>query len=346
MILFCPFSLKKWRYLILISLLAGALTGGFNGSGLRNSGPKKEVLSSSASGSAQVRPSAAQSSVAGSKSSQRVADPKNVTSDFLKKTWKWWVLGSVLLFALMYLISWYLLPCKFVWFDSIVKNDSSFWEPYRRYRKEGNRLFVLSIYMTFVFLAILAVCGIVFFLLAQSQGVFNQGFQWSLARGARVLAAPVLLLVISMVFLIIFSVMWEDFVIPIMAVDSCGLGKAWGAFLEVYKENKKDFWLYLLVKMGLGILCGILALLANVLVLLVFLVAGALLFGVSYLIFAVLLKAKIVFFILAILMALPFLFVLIYSLLATGLPFAVFFRSLSLYFFSGFKTRYQFLPVE
>jgi hypothetical protein len=82
------------------------------------------------------------------------------------------------------------------------------------------------------------------------------------------------------------------------------------------------------------------------LVVLLLLLAAGIVAGLLYLLTVTLFGAQALFYALAILIGLPFLTAAILILLALNLPFAVFFKNLSLYFLSSLECGYTPLPLE
>ncbi len=153
---------------------------------------------------------------------------------------------------------------------------------------------------------------------------------------------PVITAICGIMFLVILYLAIDHFVVTIMAIDNCPFKAAWQKFINIYKGNQKEFWFYLLVLMGLGIICGIIALVIILACLIPILLVGALLFGIPYLLF----KMGAIFIIIAIILGIPFIALTLALLMSINLPLAVFFRSFSLYFLSSIECEYNPLPLE
>jgi hypothetical protein len=117
-----------------------------------------------------------------------------------------------------------------------------------------------------------------------------------------------LVLVVWIATLVIVGFLLEDFVTPIMYRRRCGCMEAWGEFRRVFSGHGGTLVLYFLFKMLLGFVVGLLALLVACL--------------------------------LCCLVVIPYIGTVIM------LPFLVFNRSYSLYFWQQFHDDYHLLPLE
>ena len=152
--------------------------------------------------------------------------------------------------------------------------------------------------------------------------------------------------ILIIVFLIITTAI-DHFVVPIMAEKGCLFLEGCRRFIDILQDNIKDFLLYLLVIVGLGIFS--LAVISGIAIVsgIVLMLVGGVVFGLMYFIIAVLLKAKIIYMISAAIIGVPYLMMVLIVLFSISLPFAVFFRSFSLYFLSSLNCGYQpFLMKE
>ena len=160
------------------------------------------------------------------------------------------------------------------------------------------------------------------------------------------LALALVIFLLAIIALAVWGVLVHHFVVTIMAIDRLTFRPAWQKFWQIYKNNVKDFWLYILILIGLRTASSILEGIVFLIVLISFLIVGFLVFGLGYLIFAVLLKTKILFWIFALVLGIPTCLAALAAIVAIGLPFAVFFRSFSLYFFSSLNCGYVPLALS
>jgi len=350
LILFKPFLLKKWLLLLLIASLAGAIGGGGNSIGGGDTRSKEAEAAQedslfkgytgaekSEDGSKQKSGSAAQDLLK--------ASPEKGTG----VTWLAVVLGVIAgagLLALIVIMIWVGARFRFVWYDAIVKNDASIREPLRKYKSEGASLFKFFIIILAAALLFFAVIGLWVFLAGSASGVFTEEASLSFKEGVKIFLLPLLALVIGVIALIILDIFIDDFVVSIMAIDRSAFLSAWRKFMNIAQRNKKDITLYIFVLIGLVILSGALTLIMGLLCMIAILIAGGLLFGLPYLLIVTFLKLKILYFIIAIVMGIPFIAGVFLLLLSIHLPFAVFFRSFSLYFLTSLQEGYSPLPLD
>jgi hypothetical protein len=361
-VLFKPFSLKKWLCLLFIAWLAGALGGGNFNAG--NYGPDKDEKnaetvsedSTSREKTAEYSQEAPQSdfvrdlSPAGEKPQKGVASRQGF---FRGKSRNQIILiiaavaiGFILFAAFLVFIAWITSRFKFIWFNAIVSNDASIVGPFNRFKKEGNSLFIFFLAWSVLYLVLLGFIIFWAYSSGASAGFFGQDpkVTFSGLIGAFLLPALIVFLMI-LVSLAVMTIV-DQFVVPIMAIDGCRFKTAWDKALSIIKSNAKDCLLYFLLLIGLGILCGVMAIFAMFLVVLLLLLAAGIVAGLLYLLTVTLFGAQALFYALAILIGLPFLTAAILILLALNLPFAVFFKNLSLYFLSSLECGYTPLPLE
>jgi hypothetical protein len=137
-----------------------------------------------------------------------------------------------------------------------------------------------------------------------------------------------------------------DFIVPVMAMDHCKTLAGLKIVFSLIKESPGDFAKYLLAKLVLGIVIGIVLMLAGLLLIVALFICGAILFDIPYLLIVGLFKATVLYGIFAVVLGVPFLIVAFLLMWAVGLPAAVFFRSFSLYFLTSLKTKYTPIPID
>lgn len=185
-----------------------------------------------------------------------------------------------------------------------------------------------------------------FTLLAQLLEFFGGNASWTIMKFINIFIFPGLVFLAGMIFLAILGTFIDHFVVTIMAIENCRFKTAWQKFVAIFKQNTGEFFLYILLLIGLGILCGIIAIFVAIACIVVILIVGAILFGLPYLLIGILLKANIIYIIFAVILGIPFLIAACLLLVSVGLPFAVFFRSLSLYFLSSLRCGYEPLSLN
>ncbi len=354
-ILFNPFSAKKWLCLLFIAIIAGALGPGGNGSSSFNI----PVDENSKSASIQpVRndqqlilltqynnPNKPYREPPRHKSGHKRPPDNSLLTIFSAGFISFFVI--ILIVSVIILFLWLSARFKFVWADAIINNDASIKAPFSRYKREGNSLFKFYLLLTLSAILFIGSLGLWIYTSGKSAGIWSGNSNMpSLTSIFTTFIIPALIGITGIITLAILGFLVEHFIVPIMRADNSLFIPAWTNFMKIYNYNKKEFWFFLLVSIGVGIACGIIAFILILICLLAILLASALLLGIPYLIFGALLKMTPVFIIYAILAGIPFTAAAILILLSASLPFAVFFRSFSFYFLSSIECRYNPLPIN
>jgi hypothetical protein len=362
LILFKDFSLKKWLCLLLIAYLSGAAGSGGNFNWKFSSGQENESEAQStsqefgASGKEMVldvytgKYVERETNEEYLEDSPFVADPGESPLRKLTKDWPSWFfwlagIGILLALALMIFFTWLASRFKFVWFNAIVNNTAAIKEPFSRYRLPAASLFQFFLIVSFAWIAVALAAGYWIYRTLVSIGAFSEGFEWSFSFLAGHFGFLLVVFVVVMIVMAILFVCIEHFVVPIMAMEACSFTAAVRKFWSVTKGSQKDFWLYLLVLIGLGIVTTIAAGIMAFIMAFVVLLAGGVIFGVPYLLIAVLLKLKWLFVVFVVIAGLPFAVTFVLLIISLGLPFHVFFKCFSLYFLSSLNCGYQPLAL-
>jgi hypothetical protein len=344
LILFKPFSLKKWLCLLFIAYLAGSLTN------CSLNGPANQSRS-------QKKPKAIQSHQVTEQANINVSNGQFKTKDTLfrydnKKIRPGLffalpiiLIAIFLVVPLMILFTWLVSRFKFIWYEAIVKNDASILEPFKGYKKEGNSLFRFYLVLLLGVIVFLGFMALLVYTIGNASGFFSSQNEISFFAALSAFLLPGLIFIAGVILLSFLHIAVDHFVVTIMALEREGFKTAWGKFLKLYKANQKEFLFYLLVLTGLGIVCGIMIICLIILCIIAVIFLAAIAFGLPYLIFAVALKSMPLFVVAAVIIGLPF--AVGFFLLMSGifLPFAVFFRSFSLYFLSSIECEYEPLSL-
>jgi len=354
LILFKPFSYKKWAKLILIAYLAGCL--GFGGSS-SSRGSSSKGRRAEAARSEQVLGLESQDPAKGSFPAEEplfldgpqkhgiAGDIKEALSFLPDWFFRYFSVILVLGLGLVILFTWLSARFQFVWYRAVVDNDAKIAEPFQTYKTQGNSLFQFYLIAYAVGAAVIALAA---YWAWSRRGAFPlQGeAQISPVEMIKLYMGPffVVLLVVLLGSVLFFFV--QHLVLPIMAEGNCLFREGWRKFSLVYQSRRPSIWLFLIVSVGLGIVGGLATVLLSFLVLFILGIAAFLVLGFIYLLLTVLFKAKILFWIVAIILGVPYLLASILILTATHLPLAVFFRSFSLYFLSNLNCGICPLPLE
>lgn len=363
-ILFKPFSIKKWLLLLLIASLAGSLGGGsgnFGGSGSSSREKEAEAQEEEVLGTQQMEQMneeyRTKEYLTPEESKQRTMrkqrNRSSLRESYRRKVDSYGrvfvfvvvVVGVLFVLAFIIFFTWLGARFKFVWLHVILNNDASIKEPFARYEKEGNSLFKLLLILFAATIAWIAILGAWVWVSGSSVGLFEKGADVAFLTVMKIFALPVFIFIIGFIALVIVGVIIEHFMVPIMGLDMCLFVDAWHKCIQIARQNRTDFFLFFLVLIGLAILSGIIAVIIALICILVILLAGALLFGLPYLLIVIGFKVPVLFYIYAVLVGVPFITAVILLFMSINLPIAVFFRNFSLYYLSALECEYTPLPL-
>ncbi|MBU1112577.1 MAG: hypothetical protein KKH93_01710 [Candidatus Omnitrophica bacterium] len=340
LILFKPFSWKKWLCLLFIAMMAGAL-----GSGTISSSKK------------QLQPKTAEAVDYGYTTEQDQVKPqfygyfKSENYPFYYQKFKskiasltivGWIILMLLSLPLIIVLLWLRARFQFIWLESIIKNDASIAEPFKRHKNKGDSLFKFYLAVVGGILAALALIAMWVFIVGNLTGLFRPDAYFNLGGIIGCFILPTMALITILLPLMIIGIAVEQFVVVIMNQENCLISTAAKKFLAVYKTNQKEFWFYLLVLIVLSLVCGVIAMFAILICLVPLALAGSILIGIPYLLF----KTGVIFIALAVIIGIPFLAVVIAVILSVSLPIAVFFKNFSLYFLSSLDCEYKPLEIS
>ena len=358
-ILFKPFSLKKWLILLFIAFLAGAIGGsGSGGGGGRGSRSSENAEASPQYTAERQAGEEVIKQYFGEDILDKVDSEKKSSDSSYAFLWNKlqsersgvaYALISVVVFlglALIIFHAWLGARFRFVWFDNIVNNDASIKKPFLQYKKEGSSLFKFYLILFAIFICFLGLIAAWVYSAGTSAGVFASKVDWTFMKVLNVFILPAVVLIVWTLLSVILNVCLDHFIVPIMGIERCKFVPAWRKFSEIAKRNLKDFVLFLLMLIALGIGTAILTMIISFICILAILLLGGLLVGLPYLLIAVLLKAKLIGIIVALILGIPVAAAAIILLASVNLPFAVFFRNFSLYFISSLNCGYKPLPLE
>jgi hypothetical protein len=144
----------------------------------------------------------------------------------------------------------------FMFLDGVVHNRGEVAAPWREYRREANSLFLFRICLGIAALLLIAAIAGVCILIAWPD-IQSRDF------GSNAAVATVLGIGLSFAFvfsILIISLFLTDFVVPIMYLRRILVTAAWDAFyVEMLVGNKWLFARYVLMKIVIGLLSGMLA---------------------------------------------------------------------------------------
>lgn len=233
-LLFQPFNLGTWLVLGFSAWLANLMDGGAGGGGRFPRTPDRGFR-------------------------LRASD----FTDPLRDAWSWIAgrpglltmisVAAVLAVAVALLLLWISSRGKFVFLDNVLHGRAGILEPWTRFRRQGNSLFLWRVGFFFVAAALFAiVAGLV---LAMGGGFSGLGFGSPGAVTLTLVGGGLgLLLLLGVVYVALFV---DSFVVPLMARYDLTATAAWAMLLPWIESHLGAFILYGLFVLVLGILVGL-----------------------------------------------------------------------------------------
>ncbi len=155
--------------------------------------------------------------------------------------------GTLICVALMWLSS----RGRFMFLHCVAEDRAEVKIPWRRYRMQGNSLFLFRLAVGFVALFVMG-------LLTAAAVVF--GIVWGRSEGpagviivAAVTTPALILLAVTFALVGKFT---KDFVVPIMALRNCTCTAAWQEFWGMLGANKGRFAVYILFQVVIALVIG------------------------------------------------------------------------------------------
>jgi hypothetical protein len=148
-------------------------------------------------------------------------------------------IGIVLVVVFIVLL-WVSSRGKFIFLDNVVSERPGIVEPWKRFKRQGNSLFIWSLLFGLACLALFAVIALPF--IVALRALWSEGaFHWAALGG---LVGLVAMLVPIMIVLAFISLYLSDFVVPIMYKHDLSASAAWGRFLALFRQHPGSFVLY------------------------------------------------------------------------------------------------------
>ena len=337
-ILFRPFNFKKWIILYVIALLAFEMQGGCNlniPSGGKT--PRSGVEESKTRAPAK---DAKFPALATGRSAEREsafpAEAKPVLITVIVS-----ILG-IFLFLFVIFIMWIYSVFAFVFIESLANNDASIKKPFARNRPLGNSYFIWNVIVTAVFLCIFAVIGLAVLISLGAAGVFDKSGNTDFGTIFMILLPYVLTGIVVMSLAGLLSFFISNYVLVIMYKERLSIKKAVRLGWALLASDAGAFIKYILVKIALYIITGIMGMALGLAVFLGLLIPGAIIGGILWLIYSALPQAIQTGYIIALLvLGIPLLIALFFLLGAVFLPFSVFIKIFNLKFIARLNKRYD-----
>ena len=166
-----------------------------------------------------------------------------------------WIIPAVILVVTVavligLLIVWLSSRGRFMFLHCVALNRAEIKEPWSKYRREGNSLFVFRVVVGLIYFAvvILFIAILVAFIIIPASRSSLSGVGVAITLSVFL---PVFFVVVILFLLI--SKFMEDFVVPIMYLRTSSCVEAWREFLGILSVNKCRFLLYILFQIVIGI---------------------------------------------------------------------------------------------
>lgn len=228
-LLFAPWKFGMWWRMSIL----GLLTGEFAGGGFSGGSPNFQFPQQNRKILLDVMP------------------PGSEIPDWVRQNWMWFALCGVLLVALFFIAEYLASVSRFVLFDSVVSGHCEIRAGWRKWRRQGVRYFFWDIGFAFVCLAALILLI----------GIPLWSFIKKIPAGGKpdvgaLLAGGVLVFFGVVIFLIVVGVIdlfTRDFLVPVMALENCGVWDGWRRFLQMLVAEKLSYTGYVLMKIVLAV---------------------------------------------------------------------------------------------
>jgi len=149
-------------------------------------------------------------------------------------------------------LSWLRSRGRFMFLDNVIEDRALIKEPWSRFKREGNTLFVWSVcfglllsFLVLLLLGMGVLCAYPYFRSGTGAPLAVVGV------GGVVLAALVLIVFASYIYTFL-----NDFVVPIMRAENLTVLPAWSRFNRLFRSRPGAFILYGIFRLGLDIVVG------------------------------------------------------------------------------------------
>jgi hypothetical protein len=338
-VLFRPFNLKKWLILAFIALLAGAISSAnFNlnlpsSNNHRFSNRHETASSKKFSGTPQNL-------------NTHTVNSKAEFKNFLRK-FKTWPLNFIVLVAALFFLGfliffvWLHSRFCFIFIENIVTNDISIIEPFRRHKKIADSYFVFNLGLILFYLLITLLIIVSFFNMVFNSSPFHYTGK-DFIKLLSILLPLIIVLIIFWFVAILIYVILVDFVQPIMFRDKTKFFAALNKVLILIKKTPANFACYILIKAGLAICASLVSTIVSFVAIFGLILPLVLIASAAYFIYKTLAgNFGQVFLVFCVIFAIPLFLALWYFLISLYLPFAVFFRTLSIKFMAEIDQNYN-----
>lgn len=241
------------------------------------------------------------------------------------------IAGVILLLALIWMFIGSIL--QFVFVDCLSSGRILLTRTFKERSGKGVRLLLFNIGIALIFLLIIAALALIFFLPVMGGAPPADALVIS-----RVLMF-ILLILLLLIPLVLIALFTNDFVVPVMIRDDCGVIAAWRQVIAIFSPEWKQAVVYVFMKFVLGIAAAILLFIAMLIALIII--------GIPFVIIGVVLATIFkVMNVMLLLLLIPFVLIMIPVALLIEVPIVTFFRYYSLQVLGKISAKYALLPNE
>lgn len=238
-VLFQPFSLEKWFVIGFAAWIAGLSVGAGAGGGGGGGGANNDIDMGGISGHEWNGP-----------------DFAAFWDSYGPVILLVGTLLVLLILAIAITSAWVHARGRFIFLDNLVYNRPAIVEPWKKYRKQGNSLFLWNLaigLIGFLFFCILAVI----FAISILPMIMHEGHKGPVMMGVFGIAVAFLLILAYSLVIGYLQLIVHDFVVPIMLKYDLRIREAWSRFRTILKPAFGYFLLYGLVIFLINILISL-----------------------------------------------------------------------------------------
>ncbi|MFC1576313.1 hypothetical protein ACFL3J_01435 [Candidatus Omnitrophota bacterium] len=337
-VLFKPFNLKKWLLLYVIAALAFQMQGGCNLNNPPSGGGGKSAKTSQVETKGETVKETTESIT---------REPVLAGAGEAEKGGRSFMIFLIVLlvalaFLFFILLEWVYSVFSFVFIESLVRNDASVKEPFRRNKPLGSSFFWWNIIYTTVFLGVLAVLVKLGYDALLGLGALSDGSNVALAEMFFAILPHIIAGIFFVLIAEILSFFVSDYVLPVMYADKAPMLTAFPRAFSLIKKDVLASVKYLFVKIGLSILITIIGGAVGMLLMLGLLIPVLLVGGLLYLLYTVVPAGfQAVYVFILVIVGMPIIVVLTFLVNAVFLPLPVFLKIFNLKFISRLDDRYN-----
>ena len=180
-------------------------------------------------------------------------------SEFKSEIWPYLpliIIGGIFLIVFVFIISlvlaWLRSRGRFMFVHCIAENKAEVVVPWNKYSRHGNSLFLFKVVVSIISLLVilLPVAAMIFSIIAVCGGMY-------VPAGVIGIIAAVLILFVICILMILIHKFTDDFVVPIMFINTASVVEGWKKFLAIAGRNKARLLLYILFQIVISIVISI-----------------------------------------------------------------------------------------